>query len=64
MAFTSDPSTHRQCFNVTIISDGALEDTERFSLKLTLSESSTRRLNVLINPNSSLVEIIDTDGTT
>ena len=63
VAFTSDPSTHRQCFNVTITDDEVLEDTQRFSLKLTLNDRS-ERLNVLINPDISLVEITDSDGMT
>ena len=63
--FTSDPSTHRQCFNVSIIDDGVLEDTESFSLNLTLKETSTiQRLNIIIDPDFSLVEIADTDGMT
>ena len=65
MNFTSDPSTHRQCFNVSIIDDGVLEDTEGFSLNLTLNETFTiQRLNILINPDFSLVEIADEDGMT
>ena len=58
--FTSDPSTHRQCFNVTIIDDGALEDIENFLLSLTLSEDST--IPVDISPSISEVNIIDNDG--
>ena len=57
--FTSDPSTHRQCFNVTIIEDGALEDTEIFSLNLTLVGGST--VPVVVDPDISVVEIIDRD---
>ena len=59
VAFTSDPSTHRQCFNVTIINDGVLEDTERFSLNLSLSEEPS--FPVIIMPDSSEVEINDQD---
>ena len=58
--FTSDPSTHRQCFNVTIVEDGALEDTEIFSLNLTLVGGST--VPVVVDPDTSVVEIIDRDG--
>ena len=58
VAFTSDPSTHRQCFNVNITDDGILEDTERFSLHLTLADSN---VPVLVNPEISEVEIIDKD---
>ena len=58
--FTSDPSTHRQCFNVTIIDDGALEDTERFSLSLSLDGEFT--VPVFVSPDVSEVEIIDNDG--
>ena len=60
MAFTSDPSTHRQCFNVTITDDEALEDTENFFLNLTLGENST--VPVVILPDSAQVDINDDDG--
>jgi hypothetical protein len=62
--FTSNSSSHRQCFNVDIIDDAVLEDTERFSLHLTLDETSVgmQRLNIIIDPDISLVEIIDADG--
>ena len=56
--FTSDPSTHRQCFNVTIIDDGALEDIERFSLSLELAGGN---IPVVVNPDISEVEILDGD---
>ena len=59
MAFTSDPTTHRQCFEVDITDDAVLEDTERFSLNLSLAEEST--FPVLIVPDSSEVEIEDQD---
>ena len=58
--FTADPSTHRQCFNVTIINDEALEDTERFNLNLTLAGGST--VPVVVDPDISEVEISDEDG--
>ena len=58
MPFTSDPSTHKQCFNVTIINDGALEDTEIFSLNLTLVGST---VPVVVDPDTSVVEITDRD---
>ena len=57
MPFTSDPSTHRQCFNVNITDDRALEDTERFSLSLSLADGST--VPVMVTPDSSEVEIQD-----
>ena len=60
VAFTSDPSTHRQCFDVNITTDGVLEDTESFFLSLTLAEGSTVPVN--ISPNTSNVDIIDDDG--
>ena len=60
VAFTSDPSTHRQCFNVTITDDLVLEDTERFSLTLTLADGSN--VPVVVDPDVSEVEIIDDDG--
>ena len=59
MAFTSDPSTHRQCFNVNITDDLVLEDTERFSLTLTLADGN---VPVVVDPDVSEVEIIDDDG--
>ena len=58
--FTSDPSTHRQCFNVTIVDDRVLEDTERFDLNLTLAEGSN--VPVVVNPDISEVEIVDEDS--
>ena len=62
-AFTSDPSTHRQCFNVTIIDDRALEDTENFSFELILAGGITGGPNVpvIVQPDVSIVEIIDND---
>ena len=59
VSFTSDPSTHRQCFNVTIIDDLALEDTETISLILVPGESN---VPVMIDPDMSDVDIIDNDG--
>ena len=58
MLFTSDRSTHRQCFNVTISDDGLLEDTERFNLSLSLDGTT---VPVTIAPNSSVVEVVDQD---
>ena len=59
MPFTSDPSTHRQCLNVGIIDDDALEDTEMFSLSLALAGISS--VPVVVDPIFSEVEIIDED---
>ena len=59
MPFTSDPSTHRQCFNVTIIDDQVLEDTEGFSLSVTLAGDSS--VPVVVRPDVSEVEIVDQD---
>ena len=58
--FTSDPSTHRQCFNVTITDDEALEETERFSLLLDLSGEPS--VPVVVAPNISVVDVLDDDG--
>ena len=58
--FTSDPSTHRQCFNVSIIDDEIIEDTESFALNLTLAGGSTNA--VVIAPHISVVEITDEDS--
>ena len=60
--FTSNPSSFRQCFDVNITDDEVLEDTERFSLRLTLNDTSGQRLNIIIDPDMSSVEIVDTDG--
>ena len=60
MPFTSDPSTHRQCFNVTINDDETLESTENFNVSLTLAEGST--VAVVVSPDISVVEINDNDG--
>ena len=60
VAFTSDPSTHRQCFNVSITNDEVLEDMESFFLRLALVDGSTIPVN--ISPNMSNVDITDDDG--
>ena len=62
MAFTSDPSTHRQCFNINITDDLILEDTERFNLRLSLADGATVPVEVI--PDLSEVEIQDEDGKT
>ena len=63
MPFTSaDPSTHRQCFNVTITDDDILEETEYFSLNLTVAGDPSTP--VVINPDNSIVEITDDDRKT
>ena len=58
--FTSDPTTHRQCFDVTITDDLVLENAESFSLSLSLAGGST--VPVTISPSVSTVEITDNDG--
>ena len=58
VSFTADLSTHNQCFNVTIIDDDILEDSERFNLSLSLSASD---VPVIILPDTSEVEIVDED---
>lgn len=60
MPFTSDPSTHKQCFNITVIDDDALEDIEDFFLGLFLAENSS--VPVVVDPPISEVEIVDEDG--
>ena len=60
LPFTSDPSTHRQCFDVTIIDDAVSENTENFSLSLTLNANYS--VPVTIRPAVSNVEIKDDDG--
>ena len=59
MPFTSDPSTHRQCFDVTIFDDNILEDTETFNLTLSLVSGSSVPVTIL--PDVSEVEIVDED---
>ena len=58
LPFTFDPSTHRQCFNVTIIDDEGLEVRETFNLSLSLAASN---IPVTVNPDVTQVEIIDND---
>ena len=60
VAFTSDLSTHRQCFEVDITDDLILEDTENFFLNLTLGANYT--IPVVVFPDSAQVNIIDDDG--
>ena len=60
MAFTSDPSTHRQCFEIDITDDLILEDTENFFLNLTLGANYT--IPIVVFPDSAQVNIIDDDG--
>ena len=59
VAFTSDPSTHRQCFEVNITNDRAVESTEGFNLSLALVDGSN--IPVSVNPDTSEVEITDND---
>ena len=59
VAFTTDPSTHRQCFDVGITDDSAVETSERFNLSLVLGDSFD--IPVIVDPNTSEVEIIDND---
>ena len=59
MPFTSSHSTHRQCFNVTIIDDRILEDNETFSLRL--SQAGNSSVPVIIHPNVSTIKIVDDD---
>ena len=59
VAFTSDPSTHRQCFDVGITDDSAVETSECFNLSLVLGDSFD--IPVIVDPDTSEVEIIDND---
>ena len=56
--FTLSPS-QRRCFNVTIINDSVLEDTELFSLNLTLAGGSTEDVEIV--RDASVIEITDDD---
>lgn len=58
--FTSDSSTHKQCFNVTIINDEIPEDIEHFTLSLILAGADPTYA-VVVTPNVSVVEIYDND---
>jgi hypothetical protein len=58
VAFTSDPSTHRQCFNVNITDDEALEDSEKFNLTLTIAETN---IDVVVSRDISEMDIFDDD---
>ena len=60
--FTSNNSTHRQCFRVAIIDDESLEETEEFTLNLTLANVTGRGVQIIVDPSVSVVEIIDEDG--
>ena len=51
--------TRLQCFNVTIYDDTLVEDTEIFSVGVTLADDT---LPVMISPKVSTVEIVDNDG--
>lgn len=58
--FTPDPSTHTQCFSVTIIDDDALEVTEDFFLNMLLAGNSS--VPVFVDPPVSEVDIVDDDS--
>ena len=58
MPFTSVKSTHKQCFNVTINDDKAVEAPEMFSFNLSLAEGSN--VKVVVSPD--VLEIMDEDG--
>lgn len=49
----------RHCVSIAIMDDQLFEDTETFSLELTLNDSS---VGVLISPNFTIVHIFDNDG--
>ena len=57
--FSSNAATHRQCFNVNITDDSILEDSEYFSLNLTLAGGSTEEVKIV--QDASVVEITDDD---
>lgn len=59
LSFTSDPKTHRQCFNITINDDAVSEYTENFFLSLTLDANYS--VPVIIHPPISQVDIKDDD---
>ena len=55
-----DENNRRQSFNVTIVNDSTIENTENFTLELRLDPFDTTS-NVLLTPNVSMVSIIDDD---
>lgn len=60
MPFTPDNLTHKQCFNVTINDDKAVEATEMFSFNLSLADGSN--VKVVVSPDVFNIEIMDEDG--
>ena len=57
--FTITPSSNgsRECFNITIIDDSIIEDTEFFRVSLTSTSN-----NVIVTSSSATVWITDNDG--
>ena len=51
--------TRSQCFNITIINDNLFEQTENFTLMVTLFDVTQP---VMISPNEAIIEIEDNDG--
>ena len=61
---TLSGSQRRACFDVFITDDGLPEDTETFSLSLSLDDSVDQavRDQVVIEPSEVFVNILDNDG--
>ncbi len=62
---TLSGSQRRACFDVFITEDGLAEDTETFSLSLSLDDSVDQavRDQVVIEPSEVFVDILNVDGT-
>ena len=55
--FTFSSSSNQQCVNITIVDDNVLESLETFSVTI---DTSVDR--VVLEPNTTVVEIVDNDG--
>ena len=53
----SSSSSNQQCVNITIVDDNVLESLETFSVTI---DTSVDR--VVLEPNTTVVEIVDNDG--
>ena len=58
LTITAASNGSRECFDITIIDDSIIEDTESFQVSLT---SATENV-VVTNSSSATVRIIDNDG--
>ena len=61
LIFTSTQT--RVCINISIIDDKLVEGNETFFVSLRFSEASGREQVLLGKPNTTMVTIVDDDGT-